>query len=277
MEKTFDVDGPVRLDVQLTSGEIEIDASAAGRAEVELVAHDEEAQQLVDAARVELRGRELVVEVPWRRRGLSLGSLFHSRGVTCRIRCPESSSLKARTKSADVTVRGTLADVDAVTASGDLELADVTGDLLAKSASGDVAAGSVDGKAAVSIASGDVTLGRVTGVVAVNSASGDVSVAALAADGKVNTASGDVSLEEVGRGDVAVNSASGDVRIGIRRGSRAHLDCATVSGDTHSELDVSGEQPEGDGPVVHVKARTVSGDITIVRASASADNLEVHA
>lgn len=276
MEKTFEVEGPVRLDVQLTSGEIDVDATVTGRAEVELIAHDGEAQQLVDAARVELRDDELVVDVPWRR-GLNLGSFFSDRGVTCRIRCPEGSSLKARTKSADVRVRGTLADVDAATASGDVGLDGVMGALVAKTASGDVAAGSVGARANVNTASGDVKLGRVAGALAVNSASGDVSVAALAADGKANTASGDISLDEVVRGEVSANSASGDVRIGIGRGSRAHLDCATVSGDTHSELDVSGDEPEGDSPLVHVKARTVSGDITIMRASAPADTLEVNA
>lgn len=277
MEKTFEVEGPVRLDVQLTSGEIDVDATGTGRAEVELIAHDDEAQQLVDAARVELHDSELVVDVPWRRRGLNLGSLFSDRGVTCRIRCPEGSSLKTRTKSADVRVRGTLADVDAATASGDLGLDDLSGALVAKTASGDVAAGAVGARANINTASGDVRLGRVAGALAVNSASGDVSVAALGADGKANTASGDISLDEVARGEVSANSASGDVRIGIGRGSRAHLDCATVSGDTHSELDVSGDQPEGESPLVLVRARTVSGDITIMRASAPADTLEVNA
>jgi hypothetical protein len=81
-------------------------------------------------------------------------------------------------------------------------------------------------------------------------------------------------LEAVVTGDVTVNSASGDVRIGIRRGSRAYLDCSTVSGDTTSELDVTGEEPAGDGPLVNVKARTVSGDITITRAPAPAQHAE---
>jgi DUF4097 and DUF4098 domain-containing protein YvlB len=277
MEKTFEVDGPVQLDVQLTSGEIEVDATGAGSAEVELLAHDEEGRQLVDAARVELRGRELVVDVPWRRRALGLGSLFHDSGITCRIRCPEGSSLKARTKSADVRVRGTLGGIDTATASGDVDAGDVRGDVVAKSASGDVRTASVAGKAAVNTASGDVALGRVSGTVAVNSASGDVSVEAVGGDAKANTASGDIRLGEVARGEVSVNSASGDVRVGIRRGARAHLDCSTVSGDTRSELDVSGDEPDGDGPLVGIKVRTVSGDIAVVRAPEPADVPEVHA
>ena len=270
MEKTFDVGGPVHLDVQLTSGRIEVDATHESPAVVELIAHDEEAQELVDAARVELRGRDLIVDVPWRRRGLGIGSLFHDRGVTCRVRCPEGSSLKTRTKSADLTVRGTLAGADVATASGDAEIGDITGDLVFKGASGDLRAGSIAGKVAVNTASGDVSLGTVGGTLNANSASGDVSVEEVAGDAKANTASGDISIDSVVSGDVTVNSASGDVRVGIARGSRAYLDCSTVSGDTRSELGVSGDEPDGEGPLVNVRARTVSGDIAIVRGSASA-------
>lgn len=277
MKKTFEIDGPLQLDIQLTSGDIQIDAGSHDVAEVELIAHDEASQELVDAATVALRGRELVVDVPQRRGSFNLSGLFGGRGISCRIVCPEGSSVKARTKSADLDVTGTLAGVDVATASGDAKFDNVTGDLSFKGASGDVRAGDVGGRASVNTASGDIDLGRVRGPVSANSASGDVSIAGADGDAKANTASGDVSVDAVVAGEVSVNSASGDVRLGIRRGSRAYLDCSTVSGDTRSELDVSGDEPQGDGPLVHVKARTVSGDITIVRAPAPAETREVQA
>src|SRR5919205_2579950 len=102
MQRSFDVTGPVALDVRLAAGEIDIDPTLEGRIDVELVAHDEESQQLVDAARVELRGEELVVDVPMRRSGFSFGLIFGRQGISCRIRCPERSSLTVRSKSADV-------------------------------------------------------------------------------------------------------------------------------------------------------------------------------
>lgn len=281
MQKSFDVDGPVQLDVRLASGEIAVGADLDGSVQVELIAHDEESQQLVDAATVELRNtggrQEVLVDVPGRRSGFTLGGLFGTRGITCRIRCPQGSSLKSRTKSAGLTVHGRLADVDAATASGDAELGDLTGDLNYKSASGDLQAGDVAGRASVNTASGDITIGHVRGQLAANSASGDVTVEAADGDAKANTASGDVTVEAVVTGKVNVNSASGDVHVGIRRGSRVYLDCSTVSGDTTSELDVSGDEPGGAGPLVDVRARTVSGDIRITRAPAPADTQEVHA
>jgi hypothetical protein len=270
MHKTFEIDGPVRVDVKLAAGEIEIVGSQKG-AEVELVAHDADLQELVDNARIELRGNELIVEVP-ERRGWKF-SFGGGRGIGCRIACAEGSSLKARSGSADIEASINLAEADIATASGDVSVRDVSGNLSVKTASGDIDAGDVGGRVAANSASGDITVRSAGGDAHANTASGDISIESADRDVRGNSASGDISVEAVRRGDVAINSASGDVHVGIRRGSRAYLDCSTVSGDTHSELDVSGE-PAGDGPLVNVKARTVSGDIKITRASAPADNAQ---
>ena len=50
MQKTFEVSGPVELDVRLSSGEISIDPSLDGRVEIDLLAHDDESQRLIDEA-----------------------------------------------------------------------------------------------------------------------------------------------------------------------------------------------------------------------------------
>jgi DUF4097 and DUF4098 domain-containing protein YvlB len=280
MQKTFDVTEPVRLDVSLAVGRIEIEATHAGQVEVILTAHDDESQKLVDQAKVELRessGRqEVVVDVPEKRNAFGIGGWFNGRGITCQIRCPESTAVRARTKSADLAVTGTAGDVDLATASGDCRLHDVAGDLHIRSASGDVSSRAVAGRATVNTASGDVSLGPVEGVAGVNTASGDVSIDAAATDLKVNTASGDVKVDAVVSGDIGLNAVSGDVRLGVRRGTRIYLDCTTVSGSTRSELDISDDEPEGDGPFANLKVRTVSGDIVIDRAPAPAPK-EVHA
>src|SRR5712691_1738686 len=124
MQKTFEVTGPAELEVRLTSGEITIEAiEGATSVDIELVAHDEESQQLVDEARVELREHhnrpQVIVDVPQRRGGFNFGFLFGRQGISCRVRTPASSLLNVRSKSADLTVRGTLGSVNVTTASGD--------------------------------------------------------------------------------------------------------------------------------------------------------------
>jgi hypothetical protein len=271
MQKIYDVTGPVELDVRLTSGEVRVDATAeTDRLELELIAHDDESQQLVDNARVEFGDHhgspQLLVEVPQRRGGLGFGFLFGRQGISCRIRTPLHSSVSVRSKSADVTSNGTLGGLDVATASGDVSAERIDGDLTIKSASADVRVGEVTGAVGIQSASGDVAIDVTRGNVKVVSASGDLEIDEAYGDVSANTVSGDQQLRAVLRGRVTVQSVSGDVQIGVRRGSKVFLDCNTVSGDTSSELDLSGEAPAGDGPLVEVRARTVSGDIRLVRA-----------
>jgi hypothetical protein len=279
MEKTFTVSGPVRLDVVLNSGTIEVEPTLEGKVEVELIAHDTESQQLVDSARVELRGSgerpEVVIHVPARQRSWGLGSLLGRQTISCRIQCPPGSDLKARTKSADVRARGTLGEADVATASGDVHLADTLGEISLKSASGDLSAANVGGRATTNTASGDVTIESVQGLLEANAVSGDIEIGSAGTSVKASSVSGDTNIGAVVEGSVAVNAVSGDVRIGVRRGSRVHLDCSTVSGDARSELELGSDEPEGDGPFVDLKARTLSGDITVSRAAAPAE--AVHA
>ena len=288
MERTFDVSGPVELEVRLASGEIEIEEIAGlTRAEVELTALDEESQQLVDKAQIELReqpGRsKLIVDVPSRRSGFSLGVLLGRGGITCHVRAPESSGVSVRSKSAAVSVRGTAGAVSVQTASGDVTVQDVNGSFSVKSASGDVFAREVSENANIHTASGDVQIDTVHGRLSIQAVSGDVTIGAADDDVSVNTVSGDQSHGAVQRGKVAAHSVSGDVRIGVRRGSKVFLDCNTVSGDTSSELEVTPDAPGGNGPLVEIRAKTVSGDIRIIRAPAPAaaastsDAQEVHA
>ena len=280
MQQSFEVQGPIDLDVRLAAGGIEVDASADGNATVELIAHDEESERLVEAARVELSTHgarpTLLIDVP-QKRSFGITTIFGRGGIECRIRCPQGSALDVRTKSADVTVRGTLGSLAVATASGDVEVDRVSGDVSVKSASSDVSAREVGGTTSIQTASGDIDIEVARGRVNVTSVSGDITIGEAYDDVSANSVSGDQDHRAVMQGAVSAHSVSGDVTIGVRRGSKAHLDCTTVSGETSSELELSSEAPSGDGPFVDVRAKTVSGDIRITRASAPSNTQEVHA
>ncbi len=281
MQQSFDVAGPAELEIRLASGDITVDATADGSVEVELSAHDEESQRLIDDATVELRehgGRpQVIVDVP-HRRSFTFGQIFGREGITCRVRCPQESGVSAKTKSADLVARGVLGGLNFQTASGDLEADRVAGGANVKNASGDVSIREVGAGVNVQTASGDVDIEIVRGPINVNSASGDVTIGEAYDNVSVNTVSGDQSHGAVMRGKVAAHTVSGDVSIAVRRGSKVFLDCNTVSGDTRSELELTGDVPEGDGPLVEIRAKTVSGDIRITRAPAPSDSTQgVHA
>ena len=276
MQKTFEVSGPVELELRLAAGEITIDPSLAGRVEIELTAQDEESQRAIDEARVELQEHperpRVIVDVPLRRGGFSFGLVFGRSGISCRVRCPEGSLVTVKSKSADIVTRGAIGGLNVQTASGDVEIERVLGGVNVKSASGDVEIREIAGGASVQTASGDVELEVVRGPVSIATASGDVTIGEAYDNVSANTVSGDQNHGAVMTGHVAAHSVSGDVQIGVRRGSRVFLDCNTISGDTSSELDVTPDAPAGDGPLVEIRAKTVSGDIRITRAAAEASN-----
>lgn len=272
MQQTFDVDGPVEIEIRLASGDITIDPTLDGRVEVELTANDEESQRLVDEARIELNGGRVEIEVPQRRGGFSFNFNFGRQGITCLVRCPQGSLLSVKSKSADFRARGTIGGLNLSTASGDVECDRVSGGLNVKSASGDVRVREVGGGVSVQTASGDIDLDVVRGAISAASASGDLTIGEAYDNVSANTVSGDQEHGAVMRGHVSAQSVSGDVEIAVRRGSKVYLDCNTLSGDTSSDLEVSGDAPAGDGPLVEIRAKTVSGDIHITRAPAPAEH-----
>jgi DUF4097 and DUF4098 domain-containing protein YvlB len=278
--ETFATPGDVRLDVRLSSGEIRLEAAETQETTVTLepLRDDEASVTAVEEARVEQRGDEILVDVRGRRR------LLRGPEVLVEIRCPEGAGVHAKSGSADIEGRGRFGSVDVESGSGAVQFSEISGDAEINAASGDVQLASVGGEGSVNTASGDVQLGSVAGELKVNSASGDVQireaggrVAVNTASGDVmvreasssvsaNTASGDLTIGSVVEGKIELKSASGDLRIGIREGSTLWVDARSRSGEVRSELPVSDVPPEGDAPHVELRANSMSGDITVVRA-----------
>jgi Putative adhesin len=274
--QTFETPGHVRLNLSIPSGRIEIETAPVQTTEVELEALSDAARELLGDTRIASRerpgGHEVIVEVP-QRTSFFLG---FGRGAEFRLRvsCPDGADLEARTKTADVLARGRYGAVELKTASGDVNV-DEAQELRAKTASGDVALDTVHGPTNVQTASGDLAIQRAGGDVTAQIVSGDVWIRDAGASVHAHTVSGDQRLDAVMAGAVEAHTVSGDVLVGVRRGSRVYVDATTVSGSTTSELDLS-EAPEDNGgategeeaPMVELRLKTVSGDVSIVRAAA---------
>jgi hypothetical protein len=281
--ETFQTPGPVRLDVELPAGSIEIETSSTDETHVELEALSdrEQLQDMVEDARIEATRRgdrhEVVVEVRTRHGvwvSFSKGPDIRlgSPELRLRIACPAGAELDVRTKSADVNARGDYGTVDFKTASGDMTVEHAAGDVRIKSASGDAHIETVDGSLDVKSASGDLHAGSVAGTTNVQLVSGDVHIRDAKDGISANTVSGDQRYEAVLKGRLDLRAISGDVTVAIRRGSRVFIDANTVSGSTSSEFELSDAPQEApaseDSPLVEVYAKTVSGDVRIERAPA---------
>jgi DUF4097 and DUF4098 domain-containing protein YvlB len=281
--ETFHTPGPVRLDVEMPAGEVEIASADTDETHVELEAAsgNEQVQEMVAAARIESvrRGDVFHVTVAVRTRhgvwiSFSGGPDIRLGTPEMRLRivCPAGAELDIKTKSADVEVHGRYGDLDFKTASGDISV-EAVGDASVKTASGDVRLETVAGILDVKTVSGDVHVASVGGNANFQTVSGDVFVHDAGGSISANSVSGDQRYEAVVNGRVELRAVSGDLGVGIRRGSRVFIDANTVSGSTSSEFELSdspqpAEPASDNAPLVEVYAKTVSGDVRLERAPA---------
>jgi DUF4097 and DUF4098 domain-containing protein YvlB len=270
MRRAFQTPGHVVLDVQLPDGRIDVEAVAgAQETVVELTGPPED--ELADLARIECRERDGRYEVEVAvedRRGFGLRFLIKP-SWRLDVRLPAGADLRVSTASADTRARGEYGSIELNSGSGDVEVDRIAAEASLKTASGDLRLESVEGDAEVASASGDVEIARIAGAGRIRSASGDVTLREAGTELTVQTASGDQVIGAVTVGKVTLQSASGDVEVGIRRGSRLWVDAKSMSGDTSSELelDETGAGARDDeGPLVELRATTMSGDIRVVRA-----------
>lgn len=280
---TFPTPNPIELRVRLGAGDVVIEASARTDTVVDVEparASSSSDCEHAEATRIEHHGDTVVVEAPEGVRNWLPG---RSPAITVRVQLPEGSAVHVAAKSADVRCRGSLGTTDIKTASGDIEVEHAEGVVL-ETASGDIRAQQADGTVKIRTASGDVVVGEAGGTAELHSASGDVAIGHARGDVRVKTASGDTTIDSaegsvaaktasgdaelraVSRGTVSFETASGDLRIGIAEGTAAWLDVQSISGQVRSSLEDASGPVEG-GETVRVRARTLSGDVLITRAS----------
>jgi hypothetical protein len=263
---TFETPGPLLLSLHVPAGSIEIETTDGLQTEVELEAMERGAEQAVDDATVELRGRpggghELLVEMEERR------FLVFSTAprVHVRIRCPHGADLDVKTMSAEVRADGRYGTAAVKSVSGDVTLGELGGDVRVKAVSGDVRMGGVAGAVEVQTVSGDANA---------LSAGGNVSITTVSGDLRIDDAEGSVTAKSVSgdqyvgafRGGATCQSVSGDVYVGVPRGTEVWIDANSRSGDVSSELDPSEGGGDSEGAVAELRVKTMSGDIRIARA-----------
>jgi DUF4097 and DUF4098 domain-containing protein YvlB len=246
----FQVGRRHRIDVNLPSGEAVFLPGEPGKVDVDVEGRN--AEDLV----IEQRGSRILLRTPQRS-----GSRWDSFEVT--VRTPAGAAVEVNAASADVDAQVALGTLLARLASGGIRAGAIEGDATVQTASGDVELGEVGGSLSVNTASGDVRLGRVGGRVAVQTASGVARLGTVLAALSCSTQSGDFEVEHYEGGYLECNSTSGDVRIGLPSGRTLDVDLNTLSGDIRSDFSPEG----GDGATARLRVRTVSGDITLLRAT----------
>jgi hypothetical protein len=274
----FDTPGSVSLHIRLPSGRVVVTTAEEPHTSVELIPTGRRGADALDdvVVRADERpgGHDITIEQKDRIRWGPI-QITWGGGLEVRVTCPPGSDLELSAGSTDLRVEGDLGEVSVRTASGDVKLGSVRKKLQVKTASGDVTVGTIEAEGSLTTVSGDIGVDRIEGSLTARAVSGDVRITAVRGPLTLSTTSGDAKIESVEAGEVRFQSVSGDARIGVGRGTRVWIDAGSVSGDLASELGLADQAPSEEGvepsaeepPIVPLQIKTVSGDVSIVRAA----------
>jgi len=215
-ERTLSVSGPVRLELNNGSGNVEIKGTPDGK--VHIFGKVTQGWSLFGSS--EKNVQEVVTNPPIER---------HADVI--RIGKNSSSTKNVSIEYTIETPRDT--EIDAGVASGGITIDNVRGPVKASSASGYLHVYRVERDATVAAASGAIDVSGVGGVLRVSSASGDVVLADVKGDLKANAASGSIRISKPGdkvdasaaSGAIEINGATNDLKVHAISGS------VNVSGD----------------------------------------------
>jgi hypothetical protein len=284
--QTFDVEGPLELDLATGQGRLEVRLVDEPGVHVE-VRHDvsganpftqglsslmnfigaqmgndlgggDPAATAVRETRVDLTAGRLVVRTP---KEVQLRNV----PVAVSVQAPVGSHLRARAGSGDVAVSGAVGRLDAQTGSGRISTDQATGGARVETGSGVVRLGPMVGGLRAKTGSGDLEVTAVGAPSTVVTGSGDVWLGTVTGDVLVRTGSGAVTIATATSGELELHTGSGAIRVGVRKGCPAEVDLSTGSGEARSELDLTLTPPENKPPL-KIRGRSGSGGAFLTSA-----------
>jgi hypothetical protein len=294
-QRTYNVTGPVNLEVLTHSGDVKVHAGPAGVVSVSAKitvqesfrsreAMEREAHDIEQNPPITQNGNSIHINYPPEHRGIS---------IDYDITAPAETTLRTETGSGDQTADGLKGNVDLHSGSGDMTLTSLGGTATVRTGSGDVRVHGIAGATTLHTGSGDIR-GDGTAALDVETGSGDVQLTESApGDVRVRTGSGNITINDIqgsffahtGSGEITakgamkgnweVQTGSGDVRVGLPSDAAFTIDihtnngvinvaqpvATTVQGRVRErEHDMSGTV-RGGGPTLRVS--TGSGDIHV--------------
>jgi DUF4097 and DUF4098 domain-containing protein YvlB len=291
-ERTFTVQGPIRLELSGGSGDSTVKVGADGQVQVRGEIHVKDWS--ASGSRGEVH--EFQTNPPVTQEG-SVIRVGNSPGhwgkssVDYTIEVPANTEMQGSAGSGDLSITGLQGAVTILSGSGDMALSQIGGDVRATSGSGNLTISNIAGQIQISTGSGDVTLAfphsevriqtgtgdiqiaRPADTVSVQTGNGNVEISDASADLRIHTASGDITVNGDARAGAfwELHANSGDITLNVPSSSSFELNARTGSGDITAQIPFVIEGTTGshqlrarigDGKA-HVEAFSTSGNITL--------------
>ncbi|MFZ3369381.1 MAG: DUF4097 family beta strand repeat-containing protein [Candidatus Sulfotelmatobacter sp.] len=275
-DKTFQVSGPVDLEVETHSGDIIVRSGPSGSVSIHgkifVGDHWLFGNRHADVSDIEQHP-------PLRQQGNSIRIDYvnaHEISVDYEITVPEETTIRTHSGSGDQTIEGTRGNVDLQSGSGDMKLSRITGEIHLQTGSGNVRAREIAGGVRGGAGSGDIEVEETgAGDIDLHTGSGNITARAIQGAFHAEAGSGDITGEGAQTGAWEIRTGSGNVHVRLPSDAAFDANLSTSSGTVDVgpaiTMTVQGRVQEmrkqiigkvrGGGPLLTV--RTGSGDIHI--------------
>jgi DUF4097 and DUF4098 domain-containing protein YvlB len=273
--KNLTVEGPVALEVQSSSGSVEVRGVDGDEVRVYgkiragwRMSHEEAEKRVRDLERnppVEIRNGVVMVG-----KGVS-PAMLENVSVSYEITIPKRAKATVRTSSGSQTIENLAGPLDVDSSSGSVHIRGVEHDVEVEVSSGSLDVEDVGGSVTADSSSGSQRFRRIAGGVKTRSSSGGVTIEEVGGQVDVRASSGSVRVQQASPAPVTVNASSGGIRLETARESGYEFDIRTGSGGidlpdegltlTESEKRHKKGTLRGGGPMIALQAHSGSVDL----------------
>jgi DUF4097 and DUF4098 domain-containing protein YvlB len=275
-EKTFQVSGPVELEVQTHSGDIIVRSGGTGSVTVvgKIFVGD---RWLSGNRHAEVS--DIEQHPPLRQDGNRIHvDYVNARNISVNyeITVPADTTLRTHSGSGDQIIEGTRGNAELESGSGNITLTHLAGEIRLQTGSGDVRAREISGPVRAGTGSGNIDLEETSaGDIDLHTGSGDITARGIQGALRAEAGSGDITAEGTQAGPWGLRTGSGNVRVHLPASAAFDADISTSSGSINVNAPITTTvqgrvqdarkliqgKVRGGGPLLTL--RTGSGDILL--------------
>jgi Putative adhesin len=230
-DRTFSVNGPLRLDMTTGSGDVQVRVGTSGEVRVygEIHANGwglEDQEKRINSVKsnppIVQNGN--LIQISGARPGM------HNVSIDYTIEVPLETEIHCTTGSGDVQIEGTKGPANFQSGSGNVSATGIAGDIIARAGSGDIKFRDVQGQVQVNTGSGDIQIEKAKGEIRLGTGSGDIEISQPGDNVIANTGSGKIDVHGA-TADLRFHSSSGDITVDGNPGSTNYWDLHASSGN----------------------------------------------